>query len=1137
MTPGSPDVSRSGDCPDPASIAAHAERRLPAAEAARLDAHVAGCPSCYEVLSEVVRFGIDEAAGERAPSVTPLGRRIWPMAALATAAALVLALGLWFSRTRPGRTPAPLVAELAEAMGGQRFVEPRLTGGFHHGRVIRLRSGGAPRGLDAQSPEVLAAVARIRARAAGDTSPEALGALAVTYLVSGDPAAAVKALESAVAQDPNDARLQTDLAAAYLVRAAEADEPADLPRALESAERAIALEGAPQEAWFNRAIALERLHLVDAARKAWQDYLERDASSPWAEEARQRLEALPKERKSSVEEDKAGVRAALDEGPAAVDKLADEAPQLLRDYFEDELLPAWAEAHLVGHPGANEHREQARLLGHALARSTGDTMARDTAEALDNPAAAVSRDPLRAQAQGYRAFHEAERLYDRQEPSCAGFRAAARDLRAGGSPYAGWARLQIVIACLYPLEHQAATAELTRLEAVAERRHYVQLRGRVHWLHGLIDAHRGELTASLERYRSAHQHFRTTRDTESEAVMLAFAAEDLHVLGEDRGAWRDRERGLALLSRARNPRRRQSILVEAVLACMDARLPRTSLHFATALVDTAQGWGRAAAASEALTRRAAIHHALDADDAATSDLLESRRWISRTSDEVLARRLGAEADAAEAGILLARQPDAAARLLEQSVAYFRTTSQARLPALHLLSARAQLARGHDGAAESELLAGIETLERERIALRDAALQVSFFDQALPLFDDMVRLQIGARHDPERALAFVERGRARQLVDSLAGAAVTPLDASALRQELPEGVTLVYYVSLDDRLFAWALSRQGVNFVERSLRGAELSRLVAAHRSALEMRTPIEVVRRAGGRLHDELIRPLAPFLASQRMLVFIPDGVLQSVAFASLWDQQTGRYLVQDHLLGVTPSGTVFVRASTAAASRRATSPRALVIGNPRFDRRVWTGLATLPGAEAEAGEIARLYVAARLLTGNHATRAAFLDGVRDSQVVHFAGHAASGAEAASTTRLLFAADPHGRDSGALYLHELGHRGFPQTRVVVLAACRTAAGPVSRVEGVLSLGRPFLAAGVPDVVASLWDIDDSVSRRFFVAFHRALLVEADPMVALRRAQMTLLVDGDVTLAHPASWAPFICIGGVDPHSLSKGGMS
>ena len=90
--------------------------------------------------------------------------------------------------------------------------------------------------------------------------------------------------------------------------------------------------------------------------------------------------------------------------------------------------------------------------------------------------------------------------------------------------------------------------------------------------------------------------------------------------------------------------------------------------------------------------------------------------------------------------------------------------------LHLLQARAQMARGFDDAAEAELLAGIQALERQRMSLRDAALQVSFLDQGLPLFDDMVRFQALQRNDPERALDFVERARGRQLLDAMHAAA-------------------------------------------------------------------------------------------------------------------------------------------------------------------------------------------------------------------------------------------------------------------------------------------------------------------------------------------------------------------------------
>ena len=60
-----------------------------------------------------------------------------------------------------------------------------------------------------------------------------------------------------------------------------------------------------------------------------------------------------------------------------------------------------------------------------------------------------------------------------------------------------------------------------------------------------------------------------------------------------------------------------------------------------------------------------------------------------------------------------------------------------------------------------------------------------------------------------------------------------------------------------------------------------------------------------------------------------------------------------------------------------------------------------------------------------------------------------------------------------VFAHEIGAMRLEQTELVVLAACRTNLGHIRRGEGVLGLARPFIAAGVPAVIASLADVDDS----------------------------------------------------------------
>jgi CHAT domain-containing protein/tetratricopeptide (TPR) repeat protein len=1153
VTTGPEDVPKAGEHPDPGLIAAHAERRLSGAEAARMDEHLAGCTTCHEVFAETLRFALDEeAAGvlpRRALTAIPFMKRpAFRLAAvLAIAATVVLAFQkLWLARLKPA-SPS-LVAELAEAMGTTRFIEPRLSG-FKHGRLVILRSADRPQGLDAHTPAVLTAVARIRERAGADTSPESLGALAVTYLVSGDIGKAVKALESATAQDPKNPRLQSDLAAAYLVRASRLDEPADIPKALEAAETAIEHEDAPPEAWFNRALALEQLHLVDSAKKAWEDFLKRDSTSPWADEARKHLEDLPPAQQSTIEEDRARARAALAEGAAAIDRLADESPSILADYFLSELLPSWADAQLTGHPNALIFRRQAQQIGEALFRATGDALPRDSALAMVSSPSAASRNPLHSQALGYKALQEGQRLYDLKEKyPCQAFGEARRRLEEGASPYAAWARERVVVACLYPAEPREGQSELRGIAVLAATRGYRRLLGRAQWMEALFHVNQGELTASLDSYRRAHDEFRALRDGENEARVLARLSQVLQAAGEHRLAWREQLRALALLDQVREPERRYSQLATVALGFRYQQLTRAALHLYEALVVTARSGSIPVQLSAALLWRSLSLHDLASDDRAIEDLTEARRLIPQIGDPALTEALAAQADVVEAQVLTTRAPERAAAALERALGSYERTTPVWVPGLRLLLARAQVARGLDDAAEAELEAGIQMIEAQRASLRGDALQISFFDQGASLFDEMVALQIDKRHDPQRALWFVERSRARQLVDSLGEVAesaasrptstatnlTSPLNPEQLRRQLPENVALVYFMSAPERLLVWVLTRQGTQLIERSLPQDTLRRQVAAYGAAIGQRASLSVATKEAALLFDELLRPVLPAVRSKSTLILIPDEVLQRVPFAGLWDQQAARYLVEDHLVALAPSGTVFVRLSAAALSpKRSRDLRLLAIGNPHIAAIESGGLPSLPGAEAEAGEVAKLYRRPEVLTGDAATKNAFLSRIRHSEVIHFAGHAELGDVPGASARLLLAPDPETGASGSLYGHEFAHGALSQTQVVVLAGCQTTQGETSRLEGSLGIARLFLAGGVPMVVASIWDIDDAVSRQFSMAFHRNLLAHRDAAVALQHTQVAFLRDAKPSFAHPAAWAGFVVLGGLDHRKVAS----
>src|SRR4029079_557817 len=71
-------------------------------------------------------------------------------------------------------------------------------------------------------------------------------------------------------------------------------------KSVEQLNRAVELEATLLEALFNRAICHEYMMLPpEQCEKDWQQYLEKDSTSKWADEAKRRIEEL-KTRKSKV---------------------------------------------------------------------------------------------------------------------------------------------------------------------------------------------------------------------------------------------------------------------------------------------------------------------------------------------------------------------------------------------------------------------------------------------------------------------------------------------------------------------------------------------------------------------------------------------------------------------------------------------------------------------------------------------------------------------------------------------------------------------------------------------------------------------------------------------------------------------
>lgn len=1042
---------------------------------------------------------------------------------LAWAAGVVAALAatsVWVARV-----PGNGLAELADAVGDHRPVEPRLSGGFRYAPASRTRAA-EPTTLP-PSADVRIAVGNLEKRASVRSSPDAMGALGVAYLVSGDAARAVPALEEAVDLAKPSAGSLSDLAAAYLVRASAPQHAQDLARALTFAERAVLADPRKAEAWFNRALAFEALSLKAGARDAWQAYLRVDSASGWAEEARAHLQMLTDANGPSWSDIRREVADAIRRSDrAAIDQAVLTTPQVVRDALDDQLLVEWPRLLLDG------KRDEARAVldrlngpASSLSGQRRDFFSADCVAA----ARRASRDPARAAtlARAHQSYRTAADAYneDRIAESARRFKDLVPALEQAGSPLTWSAKRYIAIGVYYANDYSAALAAIHAVGDDPTTGRYPRLRGQSMRLSGLIRTNRGDFSEGLTDYQQALALFQSAGDIDNEASMYSVIAEDLTFLGDTVQAWDAWRAGLKLVERTQERRSRYLILQAASYAALREELPEAAFHLQEAALDNARQWSRPPAVLAGVLNRAEIHKRLGQSNRAVEDLSEADRYLTSVGDPLLKSRNEARILLARGETIYRERPDEAVDALTRALDYFqRTGTSWRLAGAYLARGRAYRVAQHPDLAERDFLAGIRVFERMRATISSEALRSSYFEQPWDLFTEMIGLQV-ERRDPTRALRFAEQARARTLLDALGTtAAIDPELPSDIGKALSPGITVVYFAALEDRLLIWTLARGRQTFAEQPVRQADLARSLARYADGAAGHDPSILMT-----LYDQLIRPVQSSLPAGSPIVVVPDGVLHGVPFAGLMRRDTGRYLVQDHAIAVAPSLTMFLRSGALPSVPRVTSSRALVVGNPRLDG---PAAVTLPEAEREARDIAGLYADPTLLVNEAATKAAFVESAGGYDVVHFAGHAVSNDDYPGLSHLLLAGT-NGQPNGMLFAHEITRMAFARTRLVVLAACRTSAGRVRRGEGVFSLARPFLAAGVPEVVASLWDVDDRATRTLFVAFHQALQRGAAAADALRTAQLAALAQHDPSLREPLAWASFAVVGGAEAFGESS----
>ncbi len=1099
-------------CPDSALLAAFLDGMLTGYERSAVVTHLAECPVCRKVALTVIEFQ-EEAAhdAEWHPAPPPAGEpdavetreKRWssektraPAVAIGFALLLtVVAVPLFYFLYRPPLRPP--VETLASAAVGQRPIAARVSGGFAFAPPPREPAISLPE----RSPLILAAN-RVRRAYAEDFAAPSRRAVGVASLLSGDANAAVASLSIAALAAPNDAQVANDLAAAYYERAERLGFVEDLPPALDAAERAVRMQPELLEAWFNRALIITALGLRIEARSAWQEYLQRDASSSWANEARNRDRQLAT---ADPEEAWLGLEKTFerDDGAETARALVTEYPSKAREMFE-RLLSEWTN---VARTGADQPQVRARLraLGEAFWQVQREHFYKDVAASVD---AATTEPRRQALADAQLAWGQARLVPIADEPGPAGkaLTRAAVLLRALGSPLAMRAEMETLTAAYYARRYDEAAAKLPELGAAARARSYRVLATRASWILGLVEFSRNDLVAVRRAYEAMLEGSQLPADLDQFVTAHGLLANLHEVLGDNHKAWTHRVTAMRHVDGLTAPSTRTIVFLSAAGHSFLAGHYGAALLFQSPVLQSGTAINRVSEI-QARTQRARTLIQLRDYSSARSELDRARQRLSAVTDAGLRTRQEADLFEVESQLLQPSEPAEALRLAERGLETARRTDDRfRISRLQLRLAESSLAVGDLNRADAAASQGVATLEELRVRTESDTTGVS--DLERPLYAKAAQVAI-RRGDLARAFDYTERARLRAFEEG--GQASAVLSLANVQQQLDGDTALAILNQLADQVHVWIVTRDDVFVHSEDLTASHAAGLVLAQWQEISQgaSTP-----RVGAQLFDAVIRPVWANLRRTGTVVFVADAPYRDVAFAGLFDRVRERYLVEDFRLVSAPSASSFVRSGPNRRDPRRGDERLAIVAtaNP--------SAATRDSPPAVTAELRALYNATQVKSGQSATATELLTQIAERDVVHISMSVAGIGDTRGRTALLVADEPGRSYSGALSAERLAAAKGVRAQLVTLDP-RTEDAAVAHTGGSQEVARALLAAGVATVVGPVGTPVAANLDRTWVEFHRRYAAGAPAAESLQRAQVAAL---GASKRRPGPWAALTVFG-------------
>ena len=457
--------------------------------------------------------------------------------------------------------------------------------------------------------------------------------------------------------------------------------------------------------------------------------------------------------------------------------------------------------------------------------------------------------------------------------------------------------------------------------------------------------------------------------------------------------------------------------------------------------------------------------------------------------------------------------------------------------------------------EAKAFAGIpdslrekERIIRERINTlvkqkNDESLQSSPDKEKLALWDNMI---FDLKRDQEKLVAQFEQDYPRYFQLKYDNRVIQLAD---LQASLRPVSAIVEYFMGDSTLYAFYINKEEIKVHTQEYDSSFFEDISQVRASVdpmgLSQLSPdiFYQQQQAAYSLFQRLLEPGYEILEGRDLWV-IPDDILGYVSFDLLLTSppEKGRmdysgldYLIRRHQTSYAYLATLSFDLGTVSNH----TGRDVVAFAPTYanlDTIPESRLISLRGMEKYllpiryAGQEMDLLsdlVGASIFREEEASELNFKRHAPDKDVIHLAMHTVIDDENPMFSKLAFTLGQEGEEDGLLNTYEIYGMEF-DARLVVLSACNTGTGTLQRGEGIISLARAFMYAGVPGIVMTLWAVEDKSGYDIMEGFYQHLKEGMGRAEALRTAKLEYLDKADQLRSHPYFWAAYVSIGDDSP---------